>query len=92
MELDAHARPPENLRLSFKRWQKCTIDEIQNNSDILDTRKSPSDPRLRLLNRSVEQVHRLFQALHRFTNSTIPDYFLSPQFLEVKSLPGAHAL
>lgn len=55
-------------------------------------RESPSDPRFKRLSRSPQQIDHLSQALKRFAQLAVADSFTSPQFGEVRGLPGAHVL
>lgn len=82
--LDAHARPPEPLRVLFKRWQKQTF---LDSAELFDTASLESDDRVRSHVPSSEQVDTLHTAFRNFTNQkALP--ISSLQAFELRSLPG----
>lgn len=36
MELDAHERPPTTLKVVFKKYQKCSIQDLSKESAVID--------------------------------------------------------
>lgn len=43
MDLDPHQKPPESLRHLFKRYQKASQQELDNDVDIVDLTKLPTE-------------------------------------------------
>lgn len=35
-KFDAHAKPPENARITYKKYQKMTLKDIEIDADIVD--------------------------------------------------------
>lgn len=81
--LNAHARPPESLRVLFKKWQKQT----DFGADLLEPASFLSDDRVKSCVPSCEQVKAVHNAFQTFTNqANLPLPRL--QAFELKSLPG----
>ena len=81
--LNAHARPPESLRVFFKKWQK----QIDFDADLLEPVSFESDDRVKSCVPSCEQVKAVHNAFQNFTHRVdLPLPRL--QAFELKSLPG----
>ena len=87
-QLDAYARPPENLRPIFKKWQRCQIEQLNANG-ILDTATLWSDNRVEQHDFVLERVKGIQNAFQQFLNtSELMPLHLESSF-ELRALPGA---
>lgn len=91
IKLDAHARPPDNLRVLFKKWQKKPAEALNSDIDIIDTDLISNDGRLLERNVSDNDLQRAKAACRDFLPCAISvDTLQTLRCFEVKSLPGGH--
>ena len=49
--LDAHEKPPNHLRSLYKRYQHCSAEELEHDSDVIDIQRVHENP-LQLLQKA----------------------------------------
>lgn len=83
---DAHARPPDDLRLLYKRYQKASNQALDTDPDLFDALRSPMAPfdHPDLLQTSPEHIDHVYS---RFLGSH-SDVAIQPQVYEHPSVPG----
>lgn len=89
LRLDAHTRPPDNLRLAFKKWQKSSQVSLTSSKDLIDTISPSSDDRLKEQAVSDHDVMRFEDACRLFMADKTSLVSRSKiQCFEIKTLPG----
>ena len=87
-DLDAHARPPENLRILFKKIQKASPEDLALDEAILDF-ENPSSVDLHASPSNVGwDLDNLRQAIGHFLNNEALSSGPRPSIYEAKALPG----
>lgn len=82
--LDAHARPPDDLRVLFKKWQKQIV---VGDANLVDPASVESDDRVQSCIPTSEHIKMLHSAFLDFANYTEQPLPCS-QIHEMKGLPG----
>lgn len=89
LRLDAHTRPPDGLRLAFKKWQKSSQASLTSSPNLIDTISLSGDDRLKEELVSDHDVLRFEDACRVFVaDKTSPVSRSKIQCFEIKTLPG----
>ena len=86
--LDAHARPPESLRVRFKNMQKLSPDAIDDDPEILDFNKPESTAAQTTCKEFAISRSSLRDATSAFLGKADAPTN-SPMAFEINSCPGA---
>lgn len=93
MERDAHAAPPGELRVLFKRWQKSSRETVNPDPDVLDTSCLDTDGRVSKLSIDDEHQVSIARSFEQFMcDGSYASLRTRVVYFEVKALPGGHSL
>lgn len=89
---DAHARPPEHMKALFKRWQKSSLDTVDQSADVLDLSDPPSKADSRFAKIEVQRISLDSQIFKTFLHGSglqiLDDAKIETVQHHVKGLPG----
>lgn len=90
--LDAHAKPPAQIREVYKRFQKLSVRDLATASDLIDSRSSEGDSRLSLTDSAsfAQLPSDLKEIFENFAGSSCGEAQQSTVFA-VNDIPGTFA-
>lgn len=91
MAHNAHARAPDHLRTTFKKWLKAPSELLDTDPDIIRTESLAEDCRLRECEVPDISLQRVNMACKVFLEcGQSLNYISCLRCFEIKALPGAH--